>query len=320
MTEIIPSAPGPIDALKPLILGTGVDPTCLTGVSALRSIIPQCWDIDPTQRPAASRILECISIPPKTEVRLAASEDQGGIPSPHPGDHSGHGGVASQEQTYVAPGRAGALCMNCQQYPKVPGQDCCSKACLDNGSSRLSASAENDALNQRVAVSNFSNLSSPVTAKHNTPHSMRAGFYLSTAESTRLSKERQPMSQGNGVSFKDQEDNPQAVAETTFKLHQQTASAPGKAADKDTATNPTTSGNSYLGEGLQNIFHIVFYGIFTTDCPPSSARAPSLDLNLNAQSQAKRSDANQATPSRRKPKQNEDSGTRYTGLIVITVS
>ncbi|KAG9028162.1 hypothetical protein FS837_003968, partial [Tulasnella sp. UAMH 9824] len=57
------SAPGSIDALSTLILGTGVDSPCHTGVLSLRSIIPQCWDFDTTHRPPASKILQCIAIP-----------------------------------------------------------------------------------------------------------------------------------------------------------------------------------------------------------------------------------------------------------------
>ncbi|KAG9041315.1 signal transducing kinase of the PAK [Tulasnella sp. UAMH 9824] len=55
------SVPGSIDALNTVILGSDVDLACRTGVSSLQSIIPQCWNFDPAQRPPASRILQQIA-------------------------------------------------------------------------------------------------------------------------------------------------------------------------------------------------------------------------------------------------------------------
>ncbi|KAG9021248.1 hypothetical protein FS837_007416, partial [Tulasnella sp. UAMH 9824] len=105
-------APGSIDALNTVILGTGVDSACQAGVSSLGSIISQCWNFNPTQRPTASMILQCITIPSEAEARLGASEDlEGGISSLHIGDDSAHEGDASQEQTLVARNQADALCM-----------------------------------------------------------------------------------------------------------------------------------------------------------------------------------------------------------------
>ncbi|KAG8913793.1 signal transducing kinase of the PAK [Tulasnella sp. 408] len=77
------SAPGSIDALNAVILDSDVDPACHTMLSSLQSIIPQCWEFDPQQRPSASRISQSIAIPSKEEARLGGSEGQEeGISSP----------------------------------------------------------------------------------------------------------------------------------------------------------------------------------------------------------------------------------------------
>ncbi|KAG9041113.1 hypothetical protein FS837_012724 [Tulasnella sp. UAMH 9824] len=76
------SAPGPTDALNTVVLGTGVDPACQSGLSSLRSIIPQCWDFDPAQRPSSSRILQQITTPSETEAPLGSRKDQEGETSP----------------------------------------------------------------------------------------------------------------------------------------------------------------------------------------------------------------------------------------------
>lgn len=112
------SAPGSIDALSIVILGTDVDPACHNALSSLRSIILQCWDFDPAKRPRSSRISEKIAIPSEMKAHSAAWEDQeGGTSSLRIRDDSRHGGSASQKD--VPPCRAHPLCMVSHIYVHV---------------------------------------------------------------------------------------------------------------------------------------------------------------------------------------------------------
>lgn len=70
------SIPGSIDTLGNLILSTAVHPACHVGVSMLQSIIPQCWDFDPTRRPSSSIIFQKIAVNFPNETRLGVWEDQ----------------------------------------------------------------------------------------------------------------------------------------------------------------------------------------------------------------------------------------------------
>lgn len=96
MTEIIPysnktsknavllaillkSLPGSIDELDNLILSPDTDPASHTRLSSLRSIIPQCWDLDPTKRPSSSSIVNCIDIPVRMKPSLGVREEPGAV-------------------------------------------------------------------------------------------------------------------------------------------------------------------------------------------------------------------------------------------------
>ncbi|KAG9030799.1 p21 protein (Cdc42 Rac)-activated kinase, partial [Tulasnella sp. UAMH 9824] len=278
-------APGSMDALSKLILGSDVGPACHTGVSSLRSIIPQCWDFDPTQRPISSGISEKIAIPSEVKAHLGAWEDpEGGTSSLRFGDDSRYRGHASQED--VPPYRANPLCINCQKYPQVAGQAFCSKACRDYASSHLRAITQNNASTQKFHISTLAKLVSRFTTKRreiSTPydpvHLTHVDIDPCTGEATGLPKEWEPTFRENGFGGQDKQKNPQAVAETV-KFDQDTASAPGKTTDRDIATSPTTSGNYYLGEGLGD------------------------------NSQATYAGAGQVTPSRRTTMEDEDDGAR----------
>ncbi|KAG9035055.1 hypothetical protein FS837_002067 [Tulasnella sp. UAMH 9824] len=287
------SAPGSIDVLNNMILGTDVDPACLTGMSSLRSIIPQCWDFEPTQRPRSSEISDQITIPSEMKAHSGAWEEQeGGASSLRIGDDSRHDGSASQ--TDAAPYRTHPLCMNCQQYPKVGGQDFCSKACHDDASPRLSANAQRNTSTQRSYRPPFVKRVSHPNAKrpeisnpYNPVHLTHVAFDPSTGESTSLPKELELIFQQNGIARQDKETDPQAVAETV-KFYQETASPRGKTADKDMATSPTTSDDCDLGEGLKN------------------------------KSQAKHGCAGQSAPSKGKPKEDEGDDGRCNRPIQYT--
>ncbi|KAG9035056.1 hypothetical protein FS837_002068 [Tulasnella sp. UAMH 9824] len=91
------SAPGPIDPLNTVVLGAGVDPASPSGLASLRSIIPQCWDFDPDQRPSSSRILQQITTPPQTEAPLGSRKDREGEISPL-ASSKGEGGAAHRKK------------------------------------------------------------------------------------------------------------------------------------------------------------------------------------------------------------------------------
>ncbi|KAG8962047.1 hypothetical protein FRC00_010496 [Tulasnella sp. 408] len=174
--------------------------------------------------------------------------------------------------------------MNCQQHPKVGGQDFCSKACRDDASSRLPANAQNNASGPGFPWLSFAKRASRLTAKRSkttNSHLMRVSFDPSTGDSIGLANEWELILQENDTVRQDKKKNPQVVTKT-IELSQETARALGKTADKDMATSPTTGGttgdNYDLGEGLRNTvcsslprlllhpqFRVVVYGKFTPD-------------------------------------------------------
>ncbi|KAG8928418.1 signal transducing kinase of the PAK, partial [Tulasnella sp. 417] len=253
------SPPGSIDALSAVVLGPSVDPACYTGVTALRSIIAQCWNFDPTQRPPSSRILQHISIPSKSKALSRAWENEGaGISALRIEDDGGHDAGASQKTPLLS--RAPELCTNCQQYPRVGGEDFCSKACLDDASYRRPASAQSGASIHRLTMPRLGKLASRLTttkrshisAPYNPLHLTHVGFNEFTGEFTGLPREWQKILRDNGISRQDQANNPQAVVEI-FKFYQESAGAAGKTEDKYMAISPTTNSNYYLAEDSQYI-------------------------------------------------------------------
>ncbi|KAG8920221.1 hypothetical protein FRC01_000872, partial [Tulasnella sp. 417] len=85
------SAPGEVSELASLTMDPAVDPACRAGVSSLQSIISQCWELEPTERPCSSCVLESIAISFQGEGDLGASKDQeAGISSLRIGEDSGH--------------------------------------------------------------------------------------------------------------------------------------------------------------------------------------------------------------------------------------
>ncbi|KAG8917545.1 hypothetical protein FRC01_002381 [Tulasnella sp. 417] len=70
------SAPGLISTLASLIMDPAVDPVCQARVSALQSIIPQCWKVIPTERPLSSDALHSITNPSQWEGDFGARKDQ----------------------------------------------------------------------------------------------------------------------------------------------------------------------------------------------------------------------------------------------------
>ncbi|KAG9035867.1 hypothetical protein FS837_001805 [Tulasnella sp. UAMH 9824] len=88
LMDILANAPpGPIDTLSDLLLDSDADPASSKTVSSLRSIILQCWDVNPTNRPSSSGILQKIAIPDKPEARVTAvGVKKTGISSPGIGD------------------------------------------------------------------------------------------------------------------------------------------------------------------------------------------------------------------------------------------
>ncbi|KAG9041886.1 signal transducing kinase of the PAK [Tulasnella sp. UAMH 9824] len=236
------SAPGSIDALDSVILGADVDPACHTGVSSLRSIIPQCWDFDPTQRPPSSRILQYINITSRTSAILGPCKDQEGETSSLlTPDDSGQGGGVSQK--HIAPYREHPLCMNCQQYPKVEGQDFYSKVCLDDASYCIPASAQSNLPIPQLSGPSFAKLGSRFGDKSAKPPKINTPYDVvrinpASGGFTSLSKEWEQILQENVILRQNQAKKGQAVIENP-KFSQESAGAPKKIAGKYTATSPT---------------------------------------------------------------------------------
>ncbi|KAG8921163.1 hypothetical protein FRC01_000381 [Tulasnella sp. 417] len=85
------SAPGSVSALAGLTMDPAVDPACRAGVSSLQSIIPRCWEREPTRRPSTASVWKLIAIPFQGEGDFGAGKDQeAGTSSPRIGDDSGH--------------------------------------------------------------------------------------------------------------------------------------------------------------------------------------------------------------------------------------
>ncbi|KAG9041316.1 signal transducing kinase of the PAK, partial [Tulasnella sp. UAMH 9824] len=233
-----------MDALDTVVSGSDVDPACRTGVSSLQSIIPQCWDFDPAQRPPASRISQCIAINSKAGTRLGPWGDEntfslnGTFSSSHPSNRRLSSPQAAQYQ-YI--------------LPSLDPSDSPPPRAINGGNplgrSRSSTQAK-DKKGMRSLMSGFltttkqpleiSHPYDPVTLTHVTFNSSTGGF-------NGLPKEWQQILQEH----EEREKNPQAAAEI-LQFSRVTSGAPGRNADNGTATSRTTDGPYVLGEGFQN--------------------------------------------------------------------
>ncbi|KIO17708.1 hypothetical protein M407DRAFT_12230 [Tulasnella calospora MUT 4182] len=131
------SIPGSIEALGDLLVGTNVDPICQTGVTSLQWIILQCWDFDPTERPSSASILKDVAISFNAKTRSGDWGDgEAGISSLRIRDDFDYDGRASEGSVSSDESREIPLCANCQQHPKVEGREFCSRACLNEATSK----------------------------------------------------------------------------------------------------------------------------------------------------------------------------------------